>query len=69
MSDSQRAGRARAPAEARDMLSAKGVLAPGGGGGIWRTCPVTFHFKQVIRANSSAEEEDGAKFQRGGDGR
>lgn len=27
---------------------------------------MTFHFKQVIRANSSAEEEDGAKFQRGG---
>lgn len=44
------------------MLSVKGVLA---GGGIWRTHPVTFYFKQVSRANSSAQGNR-AKFHRRG---
>lgn len=48
------------------MLSVKGVLGPKrGGGGIWRTYPVTFYFKQVSRANSSVQGETRAKFHPG----
>lgn len=64
--DSQVAGRGNASAGTRDMLSVKGVLGPKrGGGGIWRTYPVTFYFKQVSRANSSVQGETRAKFHRG----
>lgn len=44
-----------------------GVRAPGGARrGTWRTHSVTFYFKQVIRANSSAQGGVRAKSQQGG---
>lgn len=61
MSDSQRAGRARAPAEARNMLSAKGVLAPGGGGRRRDLADVS--------GDLPLQTGDQSQFQRGGRGR